>query len=96
MPLFGDKLAFTHINDNLCEYNGDLHLIPFDGKIDFGYVAEQLKKSGYTGTLSLELLPPESDFYRDVSPQEYYARAYHAACRLRDMLDGPDSTIVTN
>ena len=90
MPLFGDKLSFTHINDNLCEYNGDLHLIPFDGKIDFGYVTEQLKKSGYQGTLSLELLPPASDFYRNISPREYYARTYKAACRLRDMVDGID------
>ena len=91
MPLFGDRLSFTHIHDNLSEYNSDLHMIPFDGKIDFRYVADQIRTSGFQGTLSLEVIPTESDFYRGVSPQEYYARAFQAACRLREMADGPDA-----
>ena len=89
MPLFGEKLSFTHIHDNLCEYNRDLHMIPFEGKIDFDYVAVSLNKADYQGTLSLEVIPTASDYYHDVSPQEYYARAYQAACQLREMVDDP-------
>ncbi len=88
MPLFGSRLAFTHIHDNLCTYDGDLHLIPFEGKIDFERVAGQLRRSGYKGTLSLELLPYASDRYAGISARDYYARAYAAACRLRGMIDG--------
>ena len=88
MPLFGDKLTYTHIHDNLCQYNGDLHMIPFDGAIDFERVTRQLRESGYQGTLTLELLPGNSDRYVGVPAAEYYARAYAVACRLRDMVDG--------
>lgn len=96
MPIFGDKLGFTHIHDNLCEYNGDLHMIPFDGKIDFHYVADQIKKSGFDGTLSFEVIPTASTYYHDVSPQEYYARAFKAACCLREMIDNPDTEMNAN
>lgn len=89
MPLFGDRLTYTHIHDNLCQYNGDLHMIPFDGAIDFNRVTAQLRESGYQGTLTLELLPDNSDRYVGVPAPEYYARAYAVACRLRDMVDGP-------
>ena len=87
MPLFGDKLAFTHIHDNMCVYNGDDHMIPFEGTIDFDRVTRQLRDSGFMGTLSLELLPHASGRYEGIAPDEYYARVYAAACRLRDMVD---------
>lgn len=88
MPLFGNKLVFTHIHDNMCMFNGDDHMIPFEGAIDFERVACQLRESGFQGTLSLELLPYASGRYEGIAPEEYYARAYTAACRLRDMIDG--------
>ena len=92
MPLFGGKLTYTHIHDNLCQYNGDLHLIPFDGSIDFSRVARQLRESGYQGTLTLELLPHNSNRYENVSAPDFFARAHAVACRLREMVDDqPDA-----
>lgn len=88
MPLFGSKLTALHIHDNMMENNGDLHLLPFDGIIDFHYVAEQIRKSGYSGTLMLEAIPTNSHRYDDLTPQQFYARAYEAASRLRVLVDG--------
>ena len=88
MPLFGDRLVYTHIHDNYCEDNGDKHLIPFDGKIDFEKTAKTLRESGFSGTLTLETLPENSDVYNGISLREYYRKAYAAALKLRNMVDG--------
>lgn len=87
MPLFGERLICTHIHDNEKIYNRDSHLLPFDGKIDFAHVAEQIRRGGFTGALMLEV-NGNSDFYRDVSCEDYLARAAAAAKRLRTMVDG--------
>lgn len=86
MPLFGDRLICTHIHDNSGVYNADDHLLPFDGQIDFGYVAETIKNSGYTGSLMLEI-KGNSDFYADLSVESFLERAAAAVKRLRDMID---------
>ena len=88
MPLFGDRLIALHLQDNMCEYNRDLHLLPFDGLIDFHRVASRIKDSGYTGTLMLEVFRKNSSLYDDLTPEEYYARAYRAASKLRLLIEG--------
>ncbi len=88
MTLFGDRLAALHIHDNEAVYNGDYHMIPFDGRINFGRVAEHIRNSGYAGTLMLEILPQNSSYYTELSAEEYYAKAYEAAKKLRVMTDG--------
>lgn len=85
MPLFADKLICTHIHDNDCIYDHDQHRIPFDASIDFDRVSSELRASDFSGTLMLEVAG-SSSFYQDISAEEYYKRAYAAACRLRDML----------
>lgn len=86
MELFGKKAVYTHIHDNLSQYNQDLHLIPFDGNIDFQRSAQLLKKHNYGGTLTLEILPKASDLYTEISFDAYYRKAFSAAEKLRDML----------
>ena len=88
MPLFGDKLVYTHIHDNNCELNRDLHMVPFDGSIDFARRAAWLKQFDYQGTLTLEVAPKKSGRYDGWNAPQFYAHAYAAACRLRDMVDG--------
>lgn len=91
MPLFGSRLIALHIHDNMMEHNEDLHLLPFDGMLNFHHIAEQIKKSGYTGTLMLETMHDCSHRYDDLTPQQFFARAYEAAKRLRVLVDGKDS-----
>ncbi len=86
MPLFGNKLVYTHIHDNFMEYNGDLHMIPFDGKIDFKSNMKLLKEYNYSGTLTLELIPQKSGLYVGYDVETFYRRAYNAVKKLRKML----------
>lgn len=86
MPFFGDKLVYTHIHDNYCEYNGDLHMIPFDGNIDFSNAAEHIKKSAFSGTLTLEIFK-KAPIYADMTTEDFYERAYNAITKLRKMCE---------
>lgn len=92
MPLFGDRLLCTHIHDNTGEWNLDKHWIPFDGKMDFTYVAGAIRESGYSGSLMLELgndSPNGSGgMYDGVTPDAFLKKAYTAADTLRKMIAG--------
>lgn len=94
--LYGDRLIATHINDNLgvSSFDGhtfwldDLHLLPFDGIINWTDLAARLNKCGYNGYLTFELnrySKPgrhDNDKYSLVSDEQYVAEAYARACRL--------------
>ena len=91
MPLFGDRLICTHIHDNEGVFNEDKHMLPFDGTLDFQRVTRQIRESGYTGVLMLEVLAGASDHYeginyQGVEPREYLQRAADAVKRLEKMI----------
>ena len=88
MPLFGKLLICTHIHDNSGEFDHDEHLIPFDGKLDFNRIARQIRESGYTGSLMLEVIAGNSHNYDDISVEEYLERSAAAVKRLRALVDG--------
>jgi len=87
MPIFGDRLCALHIHDNHAEFNKDEHMLPFDAGIDYDYVACQIAKRKYTGTLMLEVIRHNSHYYDNVSPEEYYKRAGNAARKLKAMVE---------
>lgn len=94
--LYGDRLICTHINDNLgiTDYNGeityidDLHLLPFDGVVDFENVAKRLNVLGYSGELTFELNKTGkggkhyNDVYTKMDLTDYLIEAYKRACRV--------------
>lgn len=88
MPLFGNRLICTHIHDNDCMYDHDMHMIPFDGAVDYDRVTRQIRESGFPGTLMLEVLAKNSTAYDETDIHTYLARAAAAAKRLRVMTDG--------
>lgn len=85
MALFGDRCIATHIHDNYCDYNEDLHLIPYDGSIDYRRTADLLKENDYQGTLMLEVdLPRDNTFrYNHLTLEQFVAKAYAAINRIR-------------
>ncbi len=89
MPLFGKRCIYTHIHDNHCAHEGDEHLMPFDGAIDYEKTALQIAKAGYRGTLTLELALPEDtgDRYADLTAPEYAQMAFAAVDRIRQMCE---------
>lgn len=90
MERFGERAVALHIHDNRCIFNMDDHLIPFDGKIDFDVVAKTIAKSGYNGTLMMEITKnAETDGvkpYENMSAEEYIMRAFNAVKKLDDMI----------
>lgn len=95
MPLFGDRLFFTNIHDNdglaaTKDVNSrdDFHKLPFEGSVDFHKVCNDIKDSGYAGTVMLEVDNGEPYyFYDDLTAEEFYQKAYDAALKLRSMVD---------
>ena len=81
MPLFADKLVALHVHDNDCVREHDLHMLPYDGNMNFDTVAQHIAKSGFQGTLMLEVTA-KSDLYAQLTPEEYYARAAQSAKKL--------------
>ena len=102
LSLYGNRLIATHINDNLgvSDLNGnifwtdDLHLLPFDGIIDFSNVAARLNKCGYNDILTFELNKRskpnrhENDKYTKLPIEEYVSECYIRACRIAYMKNG--------
>lgn len=67
--LFKNKIFAIHLHDN--DQTDDLHLLPFDGTLDWGKLATNLKKANYNGPITLEscyrfdyLNMPVDDFYK--------------------------------
>ena len=100
MEKYGSRLAFTHLNDNLgCRdargyISGldDMHLLPFDGCINWSEAAEKLrraKKCEYLG-FELKILKPFSTEpeprYSGLTLKEYLETAFLRAEKVRNML----------
>jgi len=93
----GKHLIAVHLHDNMgcgsadgsIASRDDMHMLPFDGIIDWQGVADRLDSHGYDGTLMLEVKRsvwysdrPEIAGYMKMSPSEYIAEAYKRAKRL--------------
>jgi len=80
LDAWGNRLLTTHLSDN----NGkrDHHWIPGEGTIDFDRLSQSLDWSSYAGVLSLEVVPKD----KKEDPEVFLARAYQAACKLRERL----------
>ena len=89
MPIFGKQLVCTHIHDNSGIFNADNHLIPFDGKFDYDRFAKQIRESGYTGSLMLEIMKGHGKgLYDGLTDEEYLQKAADAIKKIRAMVDG--------
>ena len=84
MSLYGERLLCTHIHDNKKELGRDLHLIPFDGKINYNKVANHLKNSDFSGPLMLEVFAKDN-IYKDISLVDFYTKAYNSIEKIRQL-----------
>ena len=93
MSRYSDRLICTHIHDNYgvtgetITYHDDLHLLPFDGDIDWAAECAKIKASPFTGSLMLEIdkIKAKDPRYADITMQEYISRAYQRALRLTEL-----------
>ena len=64
----GDEIRTLHIHDN--KENRDLHLLPYFGIIDWRSIVDALNEINFTGSFSLEAVPPRKvsdDLFEDIS-----------------------------
>ena len=95
MGMFGERLGFLHLHDNLgmnksyrASHDDDLHRIPFEGDIDWTKTLTEIKKSGFNGTLMLETDPGHDlGFYGSITAEEYYVKAYAGARKLAELYE---------
>ena len=87
LPIYADRLICTHLHDNFgqdktAQNGGDIHLLPFDGNIDFSVVMQALAESGYSGSLMLEV---HSGLYPNLSIDEFLKSSYERVNRLSNL-----------
>ena len=102
LKIYGDRLIATHINDNLgvSDFGGrifwtdDLHLLPFDGIINWNNVVERLNKCGFNDIITFELNKNskpnrhENDKYTRMKVEDYIAECYIRACKVAYLKNG--------
>lgn len=91
---FGNKLICTHIHDNFgitqpgnIHYHDDLHLLPFDGKLDWEWYGKRIKSIGYTGPLTLELSLKNREEYRKIPLEEFFKTAFERLKKIREFTE---------
>ena len=78
----GSRIICTHIHDNY--YGQDLHLPPFMGKIRWEELMPALRKAGYTGTLTFEMVYGSQP---DELMPAFLSQLYRTGEILRDMFN---------
>jgi sugar phosphate isomerase/epimerase len=68
----------------------DLHLLPFDGKIDFNKVAKDIGQSKYNGPVMLEVYHSNwfggDELYKDMKPSAYLRKARESGEKLTQLV----------
>ena len=95
--LYGDLIIGTHMHDNFGQkdssvitWEDDVHIMPFDGTLNYKEVGESLKKIGYTGTVTLELVRTERQWnimpwYKNYTLEEFANEAYKRAKQIAEL-----------
>ncbi len=79
----GDRLICTHFHSNDGQFQHDNHWLPYEGVVDFDRIAAQLKELNYQGAITLEVA-----YHHEMGKEEYMAKAFERAKRLRDAVLG--------
>ena len=80
---FKDRIFAVHLHDN--DKSDDLHLIPFDGTIDWKKIIKELKKCNYNGPITMELCYRYK--YLDMGIANFYKKGYEIGKKLKEMFE---------
>ena len=81
--MFKNKIFAVHLHDN--DKSDDLHLLPFDGTIDWEKVIKKLRDCNYEGPITLE--PCYRYDYLNLTLDEFYKKAYEVGKKISNMFD---------
>ncbi len=79
---FKNRIFTVHLHDN--DKSDDLHLMPFDGTIDWEHVMHQLKECHFEEPITLELT--YRYHYLEMSIEEFYQKGYEVANQLAKLM----------
>lgn len=80
---FKDRILAVHLHDN--DKSDDLHLIPFDGTIDWKKIIKELKNCNYNGPITLELCYRYE--YLEMGIENFYKKGYEIGEKLKEMFE---------
>ena len=80
---FKDRIFAVHLHDN--DKSDDLHLMPFDGTIDWNKLLTDLKNEHYEACITLELCYRYD--YLKISIEEFYKIGYERAKRVAELYE---------
>ena len=86
--IFRERMIFTHIHDNLGRDKNnpmgdpDMHVLPFDGNIDYAKMMRKLDEYDYKGSLMLEVSTAP---YPGVDPDKFVMDAYSRIEKISKM-----------
>ena len=79
---FKDRIFAVHLHDN--DKSDDLHLLPYDGTMDWEYVMNKLQECNYQGPITLELCYRYD--YLNMSLDEFYKIGYERGRKLSEII----------
>lgn len=80
---FKDRIFAVHLHDN--DKTEDMHLLPFDGTINWESIVAKLKECNYKGPITLELKYKYD--YLKLELNDFYEQAYNRAVKLAKMFE---------
>lgn len=80
---FKDRIFEVHLHDN--DKSDDLHLLPFDGTINWKDTLKSLKECNFKGNITLESVY-RYDYFK-LTPLEFYNKSYEIANKLAKMYE---------
>ncbi len=92
LDIFRNRMIATHIHDNFGrgdteEGNPDLHILPFDGNLDYERMMRDFDKYNFEGALILEVnnTPKTRPDYLTLTNEEFLATAYERIKKISQM-----------
>jgi len=88
---YADRLVALHLHDNLMDwcpgfdYSRDLHLLPYDGAVDFDKVCKKLNAINYKGIVMLEIRKRtigNPNMYENISSIDFLKEAHSRGEKL--------------
>jgi hypothetical protein len=89
VDIFADRLICTHLHDNFGRSktdrmaDGDLHLLPFDGNVDYRKMIDKLDEYDYRGSLMLEVFDGMSRKYLDWGREKFVKEAFERVSKIK-------------
>ena len=80
---FKNRIFAVHFHDN--DKSDDLHLLPFDGTLDWENVIKNLKECNYNGPITMELCYQYKYFKMGID--EFYKKSYEIGIKLKEMFE---------